>query len=395
MAGQANTVDTFPPSLLTRPRSERYEYFENYSVAHTVLEKCFEKLMQTIWMPAGKRLVFIIGPPGVGKTFLSQWVEDEVKAHWAKKQHQDRGRIPFVGIEVPSKDRIKPSCGDIYLRLLRALEEPLINKKIIYGDVVLHRTLDNQIAVNSRATATKLRYALEQALEHRKPFVLSMDEAQHLMNLAGLSLEELMDWLKSFANMCKVLIALFGTYEMFDLLDLSDQLMRRSKIIHLRRYSNKDEDLISFQRTVISFQQNMPLKKEPDLLAHYEYLYERTAGCVGNLYEWLLAAFNLALQESKVETLSYRHLRECAPLTALRAAKMNQSIEEDELLFLKEVGEDDVDDEDERAVSSAHIDKTEKSLNSENGKAKSSAKKTRKGRVGKRLPKRDRTGRKH
>jgi hypothetical protein len=334
----------FPRSLLEKPVAERYAYFESYSVAHTVLEDSFNRLLRTILLPAGKQLIFVIGPPGAGKTFLLEWIEDELKVRWEERQESDRGRIPVVSIEVPSKDRVKPSCGDVYERILKAMEEPLIDKKITYGDVTLCRDMGGRIAVGRKATISKLRYALEQALKHRRPFILSLDEAQHLLDIAGLSMEDVMDWIKSIANMTKVLIVLFGTYEMLGLLDLSDQLMRRSRVIHLRRYKDEGDDLNCFVSTVYAMQKNMPFAQEPNLEEHWKYLYGRTAGCVGNLYDWLLPAYHLALHDPGASTLTLKHLKACAPLTAQRADKMRQSIAEDERSFLEQIGEDDAED---------------------------------------------------
>lgn len=398
-------TDEFPRSLLNESLDERYKYFQGYSVAHPALENSFNKLKQTILFPSGKQLVFIIGPPGVGKTFLQKWTEDEIKSYWAPQQHLDPGRIPVAGIEVPSKDKIKPSAGDIYLRLLRSLEEPLIDKKVIYGGVMLYHTGDNQIKIPPRTKVENLRYALEKCCHHRKPFFLSFDEAQHLVNLAGLTFEEIIDWLKSLANMCEVLFCLFGTYEMYDLLDLSDQTTRRSKIIHLRRYNTTDDDLTDFKRTILSFQRNLPFEKQIDLLSHSDYLYERTAGCVGNLYDWLLAAVNIALYDSKADSLEYRHLRACVPLTALQATKMNKSISEDEESYLKKIGEDDpeMEDRDNENNGQQLIKNSQRnhsisgifhSSNNKNSPIKSNQKK-RKSPVGKRNPKRDSTGRNH
>ena len=35
-----------------------------------------------------------------------------------------------------------------------------------------------------------------------------------------------------------------------------------------------------------SFQQQMPFAEPPDLVRDWEYLYERSIGCVGVLKEW-------------------------------------------------------------------------------------------------------------
>src|SRR5205823_3414209 len=151
----------------------------------------------------------------------------------------------------------------IYERLLIAMEEPLVNKKTIFADVVIRRDAEGRSAVDKSSRTSKLRYALEQALKHRRPYFVFLDEAQHLLEMAGLSFQDQMDCLKSIANMTGVLHVLFGTYEMFDLLDVSDQLMRRSAIIHLPRYGKRAGDKAFFRNTLNTFQINMPFREEP------------------------------------------------------------------------------------------------------------------------------------
>jgi len=332
----------FPPHLIDSSIDEKRQYFADYAVAHTVLNDVHARLISSIRHPYGKQLIFVIGPPGVGKTFLLRWAEDDLREMWRAEQETDRGRIPVVSIEVPSRDTHKPTPKDIYLRVLRALEEPLITQKIIHGDVVMHHNGDGRAVVDSRVTTFRLRYAMEQALKQRRPFALFIDEAQHLFNIAGLALPEIMDWIKSIANMSGVLIVLYGTYEMFEMLDLSDQLIRRSLIIHLRRYGGGNADRVAFLSAINAFQKNMPLSQEPDLLPHWAYLYERTAGCIGNLYDWLAGAYNLALCDSAA-TVTLKDLKSTVPLSTKRAATMCQNITKDEANLIGLIGEDDAE----------------------------------------------------
>jgi hypothetical protein len=379
----------FPHYLLKRSKEERFKYFDGYTMAHTVIDEAFTQLKRTILMSAGKQLIFVIGPTGAGKTFLMEWITNELKNIWSEEQHTDHGRIPVVGIEVPSKDRINPSISDIYYRVLEAMEEPLIDKKIIYGDVTIYRDSNNSVKVGPRVTTTKLRHALEKALKHRRPFALLLDEGQHLMDFAGLSIEDIMDWIKSLANMTQTLIVLFGTYEMLSLLDLSDQLMKRSRIIHLRRYKNSGRDKIYFQSTIFAFQRNMPFPKEPKLVEHWEYLYERSVGCVGNLRDWMVDAYHNALYSHDATSLTIEHLRECAPLAPERAKKMHESISKDEARFLKDIGE-------EEAVDKATLKakgKISKESDAPSDKSTKVSTTKRKPRVGHRKPARDKTGR--
>lgn len=337
-------IDTgFQPSLLSESTEKRYEYYKVRTVAHPILKKAYETIMGIIHEPAGKQIVMVIGPPRSGKTFLLEWLESELKYAWAQVQSSDPGRIPIASIEVPSRDTLKPSWALIYERILKALEEPLIDKKIIYGDVIFHRSVEGKLRVPERASGGKLRIAVEEALKHRHPFAFFFDEFQHLLSMAGLSWQDQMDCVKSLANMTRTLLVLFGTYEGLDLVDLSDQLMLRTKVVHLRRYGSSADDVDNFEGTINSFQVQMPLRKPPDLLQHSEYIYERTLGCVGSLRNWLLQAYRTALQDD-APTLSLAHLKKHAPLSARQAKKLLTSVEQDELKFTEIIGEEDLED---------------------------------------------------
>ena len=50
---------------------------------------------------------------------------------------------------------------------------------------------------------------------------------------------------------------------------------------------------------VRSFERQMPLAEPPNLAKDWEYLYERTIGCVGVLKEWLVMALSAVLRQGK------------------------------------------------------------------------------------------------
>lgn len=328
----------FSPELLLKPKEEWENYFVEYAARHPVLDNAFTKLVSIINDPGGKKLVFVIGPPGVGKTFLMKAVKAEIQAQWSQQQLSDRGRIPIVGIEVPSKDTVNPSYSIIYERLLIDMEEPLVEKKTVYADVAIQRGIDGRLSINQRIKNSKLRYAFEQAMKHRRPYAVFLDETQHLLDIGGLSIHNHMDNLKSIANLTNTLFVLFGTYEMSEFLDLSDHLIRRSAIIHFRRYRKTVADRKVFLRALKSFQINMPFEKEPDLMRHWEFFYDRTAGCIGNLYDWLAAAYKKALKDSNALTLTDDHLEETVFLSDTRAQAMDRSISQGESALKTVIG---------------------------------------------------------
>jgi hypothetical protein len=292
----------FPRELLKQSKERWLEYFKSYGVEHPVFREAYSKLMRVVLGNSSKMLVFIIGPTGAGKTFLRECMEDQ----------------------------------------LRALYEPesFIGKKIIHGDLALKFDVRGHLTFDSRASTRKYRYALEQALNYRDPIVVSFEEAQHLLDFGGLSFQEQTDCVKSIANMTKKRYALFGNYDMQSLLDQSDQLMRRSVIIHLRSYGDSTADQNDFRSTIYHFQLNMPFRETPDLLKHYDYLSERTASCVGILADWLSDAYTQAISEPRATTLELKHLEDNVPLSRERAFKLRKRIVEDEKKFLQEFADE-------------------------------------------------------
>ena len=101
---------------------------------------------------------------------------------------------------------------------------------------------------------TELRWALEQALRHRRPTAFIVDEAQHFKRIAsGRRLLDHMDTLKSLANLTGTTHVLIGTYELLGFAQLSAQLDRRSCEIHFPRYHiDIPEEMLAFKRVLLT-----------------------------------------------------------------------------------------------------------------------------------------------
>jgi hypothetical protein len=135
-------------------------------------------------------------------------------------------------------------------------------------------------------------------LRFRRPAAVMIDEAQHLGKVAsGRRLLDQLDVIKSIANRTNTVHVLFGTYDLLAFRNLSGQLSRRSVDLHFPRYRAHDaEDRKIFVNIVHSFQKKLPLPEPPNLVRHWELLYERTSGCVGMLKQWLVKALAAALR---------------------------------------------------------------------------------------------------
>jgi hypothetical protein len=91
---------------------------------------------------------------------------------------------------------------------------------------------------------------------------------------------------------------LLGTYDLLAFRNLNGQLSRRSIDVHLARYHAEDsDDRQTFINVVRSFEKELPFEDRPDLVRDWEFLYERSLGCIGVLKEWLVRAATVAARK--------------------------------------------------------------------------------------------------
>ena len=297
--------------MTARADLDPLEEFRCFTIAHPLLLEMKERLLSAIKSAAPGSLILVLGPTGVGKTTLRLKVEQLLTQALLPSLESDRGRIPFVSVNTMAPLNGNFSWKDHFARLLRQMNEPLIDDKL-NGE----RNSRGQFTSAPRA-GFELQYAVEQALHYRRPVAVFLDEAQHLGRIAsGRKLADQLDVVKSMASQTKIVHVLLGTYELLAFRNLSGQLSRRSLDIHFRRYRCEDtRDLEIFRNILLTFQAQFPLPEPCDLSLWMDLLYERSIGCVGILKEWLMRALAAALAEGK-RTLHKRHLEETALLTS-------------------------------------------------------------------------------
>jgi energy-coupling factor transporter ATP-binding protein EcfA2 len=300
-----DSIATMAPHLI-----ERLEHFRNFTMAHPRLVEARDKLADAIDGAAPGSLVLVLGPTGVGKTTLRMKVENLLTRQMAPATAADPGRLPFVSTEVVPPDAGQFRWRDYFSRLLAAMNEPLIDFKTLPSTA--------RTRLPSPVGGMELGYAVEQALRHRRPPVVFIDEAQHLARIAsGRRLSDQLDVIKSIANRTETVHVLLGTYELLAFRNLSAQLSRRSMDLHFQRYrAESAEDRQVFRSVLLTFQKQLPFAEvEADLMALWEFLYERSVGCVGILKEWLMRACVRAIKHGAV-TLSAEHLEKTALSTS-------------------------------------------------------------------------------
>lgn len=297
-------------------------------MAHPRLVTVRDALLNAIHEVPSNSLILVLGPTGVGKTTLRAKVEQLLTAELLPVLEVDRGRLPVVSVECVAPESGSFSWRDHFRRLLLQMEEPLVDYKINpeapvrIGDRVV------RFMPGARAIGAEYHHAVERALAFRRPVAILIDEAQHLARMgSGRRLSDQLDVIKSLANRTKTVHVLIGTYELLAFRNLSAQLSRRSIDIHFPRYRADDpDDLKAFRTIVKSFEQQLPLSQPPDLLNEWEYLYERSIGCVGILKDWLVKVL-VSLSRRNADSLTRKDLEKHAPGVAQCDKMLSEAIE--------------------------------------------------------------------
>jgi ABC-type nitrate/sulfonate/bicarbonate transport system ATPase subunit len=311
----------FPMELLNQSVEAKLDYFRNLKITHPILTQVFEELWESTNYYNEGSLILLFGPTGVGKTTIMELLEKRILEEMKNELLNDKERIPLVKAEIAGPTSGKFDWKDFYKEILRGLAEFSIDHRVDLSKWENpHQPwlpLDNlrqsysAVANDNRSTESRLRTSVEQALKHRRPKVVLLDEAQHLTALStGRKLLDQQNVIKSLANRTEITHALFGSYELMTFRNLNGQLARRTVNIHFPRYLHTSKrDFRDFEKTVWNFQKQLPLEKEPDLMSQTEQLYEGSLGCIGILKNWLYRALVAALS-AKSETLTGYHLEQ-------------------------------------------------------------------------------------
>ena len=316
----------FPHHLLQQPPERRLDYFKTFTLAHPALKEADQAVWNALREPAGAALIFVVGPTGVGKTTLLTQIEKRLINLATTPWDRSNSHIPTLKLDAVSPALTQFKWGDYYQRALLLLQEPHVEYAVDYRrqvPVLVRQTVEqNPLPWKGRTDTAALRLIFEQALKHRKPYAILIDEAEHIAKAArGSKLLDQLDHLKSLAIMSQVVHVLVGTYDLMVFRNLSAQLSRRSIDVHFSRYHATNEaDVRAFKSVLWSFQRNLPLEEEPDLLHHWKYCYERTIGCVGVLKDWFTRALAEALEQGE-KSLS-RPLLEHHALSVDRCGQM-------------------------------------------------------------------------
>jgi hypothetical protein len=294
-----NLPTQFPVELLEGPAEERKRYFKNKIVAHRSIVNAHALLMSTLNNPIDGQIIMVIGAPGVGKTTVRKAMVRDITTTFLAQPNPDPAHIPVAGIELEAFQGGIFKWKKTRQTLLKALHEPLVDKKVKYHPYMRDR--NGTLEIETRISADDLGEILVEVLANRQPRALWFDEGQHLVKVSGAKgLLHQLDVMKSLANRSQVTPVLFGTYEMNVLLGLSPQLDRRIRRIHIPRYrASERDDVLEFQRVLLAFQKHLPFPDEPGLVEDWAYFFEGALGCIGILKDWLYQAAGAAFDQGE------------------------------------------------------------------------------------------------
>lgn len=269
-------------------------------MAHPRLSEAKEKVLAAIRESASNTLVMVSGPTGVGKTTLCARIAQILTQEVSADLEADRATIPVVSINAVSPESGNFNWRDHFRRMLYQIEEPLVNYKRLPPGNGNRSTCSPAQAGTGRAGA-EYCFAVEQALRFRHPKAVLIDEAQHFAKVrSGRRLLDQLDVIKSIADRTRTIHVLFGTYDLLAFRNLNGQLSRRSIDIHFQRYRAEEAgDRRIFASVLRSFERQLPFPEPPDLVKDWEYIYERTLGCVGVLKDWLMRALPTVLRAGR------------------------------------------------------------------------------------------------
>lgn len=242
-----------------------------------------ELFTQCSFAPDGALIQFF-GPTGAGKSTVLGKVEQRL---YRTDDRKEASFIPCIAVSLANAIGGSFSWRDFFFRALRAMDDPLLDQPVRVTEQDRRRLLAQPMS-RLRDSEHQLRMKFEAAVDHRRTRFVLIDEAQLLLRTTHRRRAiDQVDAMRTLASATGTVVVLAGTYEMLGLWNLSAQLNRRCRDVHLSRYRRAQEDLLEFERILETLTRVLPLRSGQSLRSWNAYLYEGSFGCIGILKEWI------------------------------------------------------------------------------------------------------------
>lgn len=286
--------------MLSAADRETVEAFKAFTIAHPKLVEADREIRAFVHEPAGTGVLLVAGPTGVGKTTLLTRVVSTLADELSSAQV--RG-LNGVVLSRPVAFATPPGAGghfswtDWLIAANEALGHPSPREIVQVPD-----DPRQPITLNGTRTIGDLKRPFVAAAVARQPGAIAIDEAHHLTLVgSGQRLLSQLEMIKSLADATGRPFLLFGTYDLLVLRNLSGQLGRRCMDLNFSRYHITDAiEWGHFRSAINTFAKRLPIDDQL-LLDDAEWVYARSAGCIGTLKQWLTRALVAALEDGTQE----------------------------------------------------------------------------------------------
>ncbi|ACK65709.1 ATP-binding protein [Rippkaea orientalis PCC 8801] len=288
----------FSWELLEDSTENKLKYFKDVIIPHRNIKTILEQLLKNAIEPDDALVYLVFGVTGVGKSRLKAEFEKRLLRHFEAEIIANPGSLVVGGIEVDGAEGGKFNYSDYYIQVLESLQEVLIDYKENY-EIDEDDNEDNLRGDHEGKNSKALRRTMQKVFTHRQLKAYTLDEAQHLFDVAGgRQINVQMNWLKSIANKTQTVHVLFGTYDLLKCQEVNGQVGRRSEDYYLPPYYlDNSDDQKEFKKAINTLQRHFPVENEPELNEKWEYFMEYSIGCIGILKSWWYRALKNALDD--------------------------------------------------------------------------------------------------
>jgi hypothetical protein len=257
-------------------------------VAHPHARRVVDDVVAAVTRPGGPQFVSLIGPAGVGKSTILGIIDNCLADFWRSDLEASPDPMPVVAMDAPAASKHTYSLINFYREALKALGDPAV-RHVVGVDAVLANAGDR--FRRPRPDADELSAAARARFVERRVRALLIDEANHLATHRDQrDLLLTLDSIKEFAGK-RFRIVLCGAPGLRTFEEASAQLGRRIVPFEFHRYrwtvDHEREAFVDAARAMLGCIDGLD---EAEIEASIPLCYERSLGCLGTLYDWLLQA---------------------------------------------------------------------------------------------------------